>query len=168
MTPSGTCEEMVYNDLFRKIAPLLRNFLYAKFKHEERANDMVQEAFLTLWKNCAKVLPEMAKAYVFRVAQNQMLKQIDKDKTKEKHIGFIHKSAHNENPEFQLEFSEFDQLVQKAINGLTEAQREVFLMNRIEKMTYAQIAQTLEISQKAVEKRMHKALLSLRAKIGKI
>jgi len=168
MAASGSCEEAVYNDLFRKIAPLLRNFLYAKYKHEERASDMVQEAFLTLWKNCSKVMPNMAKAYVFKVAQNQMLKLIDKDKTKEKHIAFIHRDRHNENPEFQLEFTEFDQRVQAAINDLTEAQREVFLMNRIEKMTYAEIAALLEISQKAVEKRMSKALVSLREKIGKI
>lgn len=168
MSQSSSCEESIFNGLFRKIAPLLRNFLYAKYQHEERANDMVQEAFLTLWKNCTKVLPEMAKAYVFRVAQNQMLKQIDKDKTKEKHIPFIHRDRHNENPEFQMEFNEFDQLVQNAINDLTEAQREVFLMNRIDKKTYSEIAALLDISQKAVEKRMHKALLSLREKIGKV
>jgi len=30
----------------------------------------VQEAFLTLWKNCDKVMPDMAKAYLYRVAQN--------------------------------------------------------------------------------------------------
>ena len=129
---------------------------------------MVQEAFFTLWKNCSKVLPEMAKAYVFRVAENQMLKSLDKDKTQAKHIPFIHRDRHNENPEFQLEFTEFDKRVQAAISDLTEGQREVFLLNRIEKKTYAEIAVLLEISQKAVEKRMHKALIALREKIGNI
>ena len=127
---------------------------------------MVQEAFLTLWKNCSKVLPEMAKAYVFRVAQNQMLKSIDKEKTKEKHIQFIFKPSHTETPEFQMEFSEFDRKVNQAINDLPEGQREVFLMNRIEKMTYTEIAEVLDVSVKAVEKRMHKALLKLREKIN--
>lgn len=127
---------------------------------------MVQEAFLTLWKNCAKVLPDMAKAYVFKVAQNQMLKSIDKDKTKEKHIQFIHKSSHQETPEFQMEFNEFDRKVQNAIEALPDGQREVFLMNRIEKMTYNEIAQVLEVSVKAVEKRMHKALLKMRASVN--
>ena len=127
---------------------------------------MVQEAFLTLWKNCSKVLPEMAKAYVFKVAQNQMLKSLDKEKTKEKHIQFIHKSSHNETPEFQLEFSEFDLKVQNAIQALPDGQREVFLMNRIEKMTYNEIAEVLEVSVKAVEKRMHKALQKLRISIN--
>lgn len=127
---------------------------------------MVQEAFFTLWKNCSKVLPEMAKAYVFKVAQNQMLKSLDKEKTKEKHIQFIHKSSHNETPEFQLEFSEFDLKVQNAIQALPDGQREVFLMNRIEKMTYNEIAEVLEVSVKAVEKRMHKALQKLRISIN--
>jgi len=127
---------------------------------------MVQEAFLTLWKNCSKVLPEMAKAYVFKVAQNQMLKSLDKEKTKEKHIQFIHKSSHTETPEFQMEFSEFDTTVQNAIQALPDGQREVFLMNRIEKMTYTEIADVLEVSVKAVEKRMHKALQKLRISIN--
>lgn len=127
---------------------------------------MVQEAFLTLWKNCAKVLPNMAKAYVFRVAQNQMLKSIDKEKTKEKHIHFIHKASHTETPEFQMEFSEFDLKVKQAIEDLPDGQREVFLMNRIEKMTYNEIAEALEVSVKAIEKRMHKALLKLRQSVS--
>ncbi len=127
---------------------------------------MAQEAFLVLWKNCEKVLPTMAKAYVFKVAQNQMLKSIDKEKTKEKHIQFIHKPSHNETPEFQMEFNEFDIRVQEAIQSLSDGQREVFLMNRIEKMTYNEIAEVLEVSVKAVEKRMHKALVKLRLLIN--
>lgn len=127
---------------------------------------MVQEAFLTLWRNCSKVLPNMAKAYVFRVAQNQMLKSIDKEKTKEKHIHFIYKPSHVETPEFEMEFSEFDLKVKQAIEDLPDGQREVFLMNRIEKMTYNEIAEALEVSVKAVEKRMHKALLKLRVSIS--
>lgn len=123
---------------------------------------MVQEAFLTLWKNCEKVLPDMAKAYLYRVAQNQMLKLVDKDKVKQKHIQFISKTTHNENPEFQMEFTEFDQRIQNAINKLSDGQREVFLLNRVEKKTYNEIAEMLEVSVKAVEKRMHKALIKIR------
>ena len=140
--------------------------MYSKYRDLEKSNDMAQEAFLTLWKNCGKVLPQMAKAYVFKVAQNQMLKSIDKEKTKEKHIQFIFKPSHSETPQFQMEFNEFDLKVQNAIQSLSDGQREVFLMNRIEKMTYLEIAEVLEVSVKAVEKRMHKALLKLRELIN--
>jgi len=52
--------------------------------------------------------------------------------------------------------------LEEAINSLPEGQREVFLLNRIEKHTYKQIAEMLDVSVKAIEKRMHKALLKLK------
>ncbi len=57
MSEQNSCAESTYERLFRAIAPLLRNFLIYKYKDVERSEDMVQEAFLTLWKNCEKVLP---------------------------------------------------------------------------------------------------------------
>ncbi len=41
-------------------------------------------------------------------------------------------------------------------------------MNRIEKKKYKEIAQKLDISVKAVEKRMHQALVIMRKEIGNI
>ncbi len=158
----NSCDNSFYESLFRTLAPTIRNFLIYKYKDAERAADMVQEAFLTLWKNCEKVMPDMAKAYLYRVAQNQMLKLVDKDKVKQKHIQFISKTTHKEDPQFQMEFSEFDLQIQEAINQLSEGQREVFLLNRIEKKTYNEIAELLDVSVKAVEKRMHKALVKIR------
>ena len=58
--------------------------------------------------------------------------------------------------------------LEKTIENLPETQREVFLLNRIEKMKYKDIAEKLGISVKAVEKRMHGALLVLHEKIGDV
>ncbi|GAB5524598.1 MAG: hypothetical protein Roseis2KO_24700 [Roseivirga sp.] len=83
MEEQDVCKESVYEKLFLSLAPLLRNFLLFKFKNLERAEDMVQEAFFIMWKNCKKVTPSLAKAYLFRVAQNQFLKLLDKDKVRQ-------------------------------------------------------------------------------------
>ena len=45
-----------------------------------------------------------------------------------------------------------------ALNCMPEGQREVFMMSREEQLTYKEIAQRLDISVKAVEKRMSGAL----------
>jgi len=50
----------------------------------------------------------------------------------------------------------------QAIEKLNEKQRVAFLMNRIDGKKYAEIAKELEISVKAVEKRIHLALIELR------
>jgi RNA polymerase sigma-70 factor (ECF subfamily) len=56
--------------------------------------------------------------------------------------------------------------LESVIAGLPEKQREVFLLSRIDKKKYAEIAEMLDISVKAVEKRMSQALIILREKIG--
>ena len=58
--------------------------------------------------------------------------------------------------------------LQAAIAELSEAQREDFLLNRIDKKTYNEIAEMLDISVKAVEKRMHNALKQLRKLVKNI
>lgn len=123
---------------------------------------MVQEAFYIMWQNCKKVTPALAKAYLFRVAQNQFLKLLDKDKVRQKHLNLQTTQQNEESPEYQMEYNEFEGIIQDAIERLPDGQREVFLLNRIEKKTYAEIAEMLEVSVKAVEKRMHKALVKLR------
>jgi RNA polymerase sigma-70 factor (ECF subfamily) len=70
-----------------------------------------------------------------------------------------------ETPEFKMEETEFKERLERAIAELVSTQREVFLMNRIDKKKYSEIAEELGISVKAVEKRMGKALKSLRSKI---
>jgi RNA polymerase sigma-70 factor (ECF subfamily) len=67
-----------------------------------------------------------------------------------------------------MEENEYMERLQRAIEGLTEAQRVAFLLNRIEGKKHNEIAEMLGISSKAVEKRIYTALDILREKIGDI
>jgi RNA polymerase sigma-70 factor (ECF subfamily) len=75
-------------------------------------------------------------------------------------------NPYTNSPEFELELKEFDFRLQKAISDLNEKNRVVFLMNRIDGMTYMEIAENIGITIKAVEKRMKKALDSLTEKMN--
>jgi RNA polymerase sigma-70 factor (ECF subfamily) len=103
---------------------------------------------------------------LFTVANNLFLNQAKHQKVVLKFEQRGHTQRTDEDPAFLLEEQEFKTRLEKAINDLPEGQREVFLMNRLDKMKYREIAEALNISVKAVEKRMHKALLALR-KISK-
>mgnify|MGYP000738797926 CR=1 FL=1 len=72
------------------------------------------------------------------------------------------KSYTNESPEFLAEEEEFKNKLLQAIQKLNETQRVAFLMHRIDGKKYAQIADELGISIKAVEKRIQIALQELR------
>jgi len=162
----GICEELTFAAFFRSNAKALRNYLYYKFGNEEQAEDVTQEAFIKLWENCANVPPEKAKSFLYTVANNTTLNHIAHQKVV---LEYAKKApgrhTDNEAPDYIMEEEQFKVKLQKAIDKLSEAQRTAFLLNRIDGKKYHEIADMLGISVKAVEKRIHGALLELRKEI---
>ena len=165
----NVCADPVYKSVYLSYFKLLRNFLVFKFGNVQRAEDTAQNAFVILWENCQSVTVEKAKSYLFTTAIRQALNQLKHDKVVLRFENqFQQSEIHLESPEFLVLEQEFQTKLELAIQNLPEKQRLVFLMNRIENQSYNEIAAMLEISVKAVEKRMHQALLVLRKEIGNI
>jgi len=156
------CEEDVFKKVFYDFAEQVRNFLYYKSGNLALSEDLTQDSFSKLWENCAQVQLEKVKSYLFTVANNLFINDINHQKVVLKFEQNTNLSHDNQSPEFLMEEVEFRQRLEEAIDALPEDQRVVFLMNRIDKKKYREIAENLEISIKAVEKRMHKALQVLR------
>jgi RNA polymerase sigma-70 factor (ECF subfamily) len=166
MPQSNICDEVVFSSFFKTHIKPLRNFLYYKFGNKDQADDMAQEAFIKLWQNCASVPIEKAKSYLYTISNNNSLNQIAHQKVvlqyEKKFTGL---DRTNESPEYILEEKEFKAKLLKAIEELNEKQRVAFLMHRIDGKKYSEIALNLNISVKAVEKRIHLALLEIRKQI---
>ena len=168
ITPS-TCEDSVYNELFRTFSRDLYNFIYYKFGADFQPEDVVQEAFLQLWRNCKDIPAEKAKSYLFTVANNHALNLAGKKKTvlnysKENQT----KDTNFETPEFIMEEGEYMNKLQSAIESLTEEQRVAFMLNKVEGKRHKEIAEILGISRKAVEKRIYKAIANLKKVVNNI
>ena len=156
------CEEKIFKNVYTAHAQSVRNFIYYKSGEMQLAEDIMQDAFFKMWENCKKVSLEKAKSYVFTIANNLFLNTRRHDKVKLKFKAVPPSDKDVQDPQFIMETDEFKQKLEQAISNLPEDQRLVFLMNRIDKKKYREIAEELEVSIKTVEKRMHKALKSLR------
>lgn len=160
------CRDEIYKKLFYEHFEALRNFLYSRYGNMERAEDLAQDSFITLWKNCKKVSIATAKSYLFSVGKNASLNVIRNQKSALKYRPKDSDESTNISPEFELEEKEFMETLTNAIESLRPKQREAFILSRVEKHTYSEIALLLDISQKAVEKRIHLAMISLKERIG--
>lgn len=162
---NSVCEKPIFEKVFKDYSKMIRNFIYLKCGNIDQAEDLTQDAFVKLWQNCAKIPTDKAKYFLFTTIKNAFLNEITHQKVVLKYKNSIGNAVNREDPEFILNEKEFHEELSNAINNLTEKERVVFLLNRIEKKKYKEIAEILDISIKTVEKRMHSALLNLRKNI---
>ncbi|WP_158985345.1 RNA polymerase sigma factor [Lysobacter panacisoli] len=137
---------------------------------EDDAQDIAQETMVRLMRYRAQPV-EQLRPLMYRIAINVIHDRGRRDATRQV---FAHVSldqdfvglaslepAHDQRIEHEQELA----LARAAILKLPERCRQVYLLNRIEGMSYSQIAQHCGISVKAVEKHIGKALGILRARL---
>jgi len=125
-------------------------------------SDQIQECFIRLWKNCTKVTEEKALSYLFTTASRYQIDEFRKKKIRLKYKESLNFKQHDsKDAQFLMEENEFKEKLESVIGSMKEKSRIVFILNRYDKMTYKEIANTLGISVKAVEKRMSVALKHL-------
>ncbi len=164
----SVCEKANFEHIFNTYFSVISNYIYYKCGNLEIAEDVVQDTFITLWERCDTIEFAKAKAFLYKVANNKFLDVVKHKKVVLNHAKFFDNTTTNQSPEFLLIEAEFAEKLKYTIASLPEKQREVFLLNRIDKKKYREIAELLNISIKAVEKRMSLALIVLRKEIGNI
>lgn len=151
-----------FEHIFQSHYEAIRNYIYYKSGHIQDAEDIAQEAFMKIWEKRESIIRSTVKPLLYTIAGNLFL---NRQQHRNIRLRFALQHDHDgisDSPEFDVEMKEFSERLQDALSALTEKNRTVFLMNRIDKMTYKDIAHALNISVKAVEKRMNKALTHLR------
>lgn len=166
--PNNGSDRQAFQRLFDEYYDSIKNYLFYKSGNIEQAEDLTQEAFLILWEKRQALKPEKAKSFLYTIATNLFLNQVKHQKVVLKFQRQPFSSTSNETPQFLMEETEFHQQLEDAISRLPEKARVVFLMNRIDKLTYREIAERLGLSEKTIEKRMTKALKELRKVTEKI
>lgn len=155
-----------FDVIFKKWFGPIRNFIYYRSGNIELSEDIAQDTFLKIWEIKEKIRPQTIKSLLYKIANNLFINKKEHDLVSIKLLSKIQVNQTSEAPDFDLEMKEFDSRLQRALAGLDEKKRTAFLMNRIDGFTYAEIAENLNITVKAVEKRIEKALNFLNEKIA--
>ena len=160
---NNLCEESHFNNFYIKNVQSATNFAFYKCGDRDAALDLVQDAFTKIWENCSKIDFTKVKTYLLTTVNNLFLNTIKHNKVV---LAYAKETpnldTNNQSPEYLLEEEE----IGEAMSG--DITKEVFLMNRIDGKKYREIAEILDISQKADKKRMSGALKILKAQIENI
>jgi RNA polymerase sigma-70 factor (ECF subfamily) len=152
--------------LYDKYYAYLCQAAYRIVADRQAAEDIVQDTFFELWKKRRRINVSVSlRAYLRRSAVNRSLNYL-RDRKPELSQGLAMPdmpagaAGHPAADRFSAE--ELQQAIDRAIDGLPERCRLVFVLSRFEEMSHREIARLLDISPKTVENQIGKALTSLR------
>lgn len=151
-----------FKEIFNNHFDEVRNYIYYRSGNTELATDIAQDTFVKLWEKQFIITDGKIKGLLFKIAGDLFISSYRKQKTAMNFSLNMKPQDSDITPEEQLQFKELQASYKNALANLPDKQRVVFLMSRMEELKYREIAERLEISVKAVEKRMKNALEYLR------
>jgi RNA polymerase sigma-70 factor (ECF subfamily) len=149
-----------FNSLYEKYHTHLYYFALKFLKAGELAEEAVHDVFLKIWENRKNLRPDLNfKAYLFTICKNHivnMLLRATKEREIKNKIALHLATSHNELEETVV-YADYMHLAYEAIHHLPPQRQLVFKLCREEGKTYAEIAETLNISTGTVRDHIVKA-----------
>ncbi|UCH10108.1 MAG: RNA polymerase sigma-70 factor [Fidelibacterota bacterium] len=157
-------DESAFRALFDAYADTLLDFASGYVEDIQACEDIVQEVFVRIWRGRANLNPKLSlKAYLFKSVRNQALKYIRHAKVEREAEGYLQSLHYTAStPEDELYCAELTVLLNRTIRQLPDRCRTIFLMSRVDGLSYQEIADVLDISINTVKTQLGRAFTALR------
>jgi RNA polymerase sigma factor (sigma-70 family) len=160
-----------FDELFRRYATRLFNFLLRASGDRALAEDLFQATFLKLHQARKSYVAGTFKAFLFTIAANLLRDERSRAEHRwrvsmdEEEIETVTASNRtlDSAPQSFIEACQTSNLIETAIEQLPDGLREVLLLSRYQGLDNREIAAALGISEGAVRVRLHRALARVRA-----
>jgi RNA polymerase sigma-70 factor, ECF subfamily len=143
----------------------LFNIAFKRLQDAEEARDIVQEVFVTVWDQRLQLQPrESLLPYLQVILRNRIFNLYARNEVKLRYIvetQWEATFAHN-NAAQQLTLKELQHIINDAIAQLPPRMQEIFLLNREEQLSPAEIAEYLSLSVQTVKNQLHRATEKMR------
>lgn len=150
----------------------LYNFANGYLDHAENTKEVLQDVFLKLWDNRQKLAEQTnLNAYLFTLTRNRCIDLIRRERLmlqfrtdkQDEYLRLTENFDALSDPILDDLFAlELQAEINRAVSGLPEQCRKVFIMSRTNGLKNKEISVSLELSEKTVESHLTKALKTIK------
>ena len=160
-----------FDRLFVKHTRSIVNFAYRFVRNREIAEELAQEIFLKVYENAAGYRVQARfTSWLYKIATNVCLNEIRKPQFRVQHQS-LHGSpldgGNDEDrksefgttatPEKIFERRDLSRIIKQALSQIPEKQRIAFILNKYQELSYSEVADVMDSSEKAVKSLIHRA-----------
>jgi RNA polymerase sigma-70 factor (ECF subfamily) len=172
-------EEPAFKELVNRFRDRVFNTALGLLQHTTDAEDIAQEVFIQVYRSIHTFKEASSIAtWIYRITVTKSLDHL-RSKKRKKRFAFVTGLFGSDNtpvyepkefnhPGVQLDRKEDAAILFKLIDQLPENQRTVFILNKVEELSYSEIAAILGNSEAAVDSLLQRAKQNLRKKINEM
>jgi len=170
-------DQAAFGELVERYQHRLVAVMHHLVGNADEAEDLAQEVFLRVYRTRAKYTPKAKFAtWLFTIANNLALNAL-RDRKRKPVVPLDPRADPNASgpwptdglagdrelpPTQSLQQTELADVVRRALDGLNDRQRMAVVLNKFEDMNYAEIAEVMDLSTKAVKSLLSRARSRLR------
>lgn len=167
-----------FEALMRQYYPRILNFTYRFVGNQSTAEDLTQEVFMRVYHNASGYRPKSGfQTWIYTIAKNIALNDLRRGR---RLTYSLDEPPDGEKPKIYRETEDLkvispdEKIIQKekadrikgAISKLPENQKLALILRRYEEFSYAEIAATLNVSDKAVKSLLSRAMQNLKNRLA--
>lgn len=168
--PPNLTDEIIFKNAYNKLYDRLLRFVVKYIPDKDEAENIIQNCFTKLWESRDKVMRDNnMTGWMFTVAKNECLSYLSHRQIEANYENSVYQRELNANYDAlsRLEFEKLNQfdienIIQKTLKRLPKRCRHVFELSRDKNKRNSDIAIECNISVKAVEAHITRALNALR------
>ncbi len=156
-----------FEEIFRRHWLPLYKSARNKLRSHDEAEEVIQSIFSTLWEKRESLMITNLAYYLNTSLRNRILNIIRNRIPQEKYWDYYKTfiPQHGNITDQVVAFDDLKSAVELAVNHLPEKSREVFRLSRLEGRSNAEIADLLNVSEKAIEYHLTRSLKELRVQL---
>lgn len=171
-------DKAAFETLMQTYYPRILNFVYRFCGSRTVAEDLTQEVFMRIYKSAAVYKPRSRlQTWIYTIAKNVSLNELRRRKdfvisldeqlnSDDSRPNRALQAPHTSLPDSELIQKERIFAIRAAIKKLPPNQRMAVILRRYDDFSYAQIAGTLNVSQKAVKSLLNRAKENLKIQLA--
>lgn len=161
-------DEMAFTAIYNRYWEKLLAIAFLHLRDKQAAEDILHEVMISLWTRKAELSVQSLSSYLATAIKFAVFKAISREKRRKELRERFDASGISNETEDQLDALFLRETLRNSAEQLPEKARLVFTYSRSHEMTISEIAQKMNLSPKAVEYHMTKALHALKTTLKKI
>jgi RNA polymerase sigma-70 factor (ECF subfamily) len=157
-----------FDEMYLLYSKRLFHFALSVLKSSDDAEEVVQNTFFKIWEKRETMDPaQNLKSFIFTIAYRVTVDLLrERLKVKKYRTNILEKASTNYRIEDSIEYADLLERINQIVKDLPPRKKEIYLLSRVNQLSYNEIAEKLNITVKTVENGINYSMNFIKKRLG--